>query len=221
MNRGMGLLLAAVLMLGACSEQAAPSGKAPAPPAVQAPAQTAPPVPPPAKPEATPKTPEAPAKVEPAPNPAPPAVPAAAPPSSPATAPGVTPLDQVAEKWFISVERAKELFDAKEVNGRQVIFVDARTFLEFRDDGHVRGAMHYAKNYTMGPPQPKVRNYLPGSAVVIYCHGETCTDSIEVGRYFEALKMDIGPVFVMKDGIPAWKKAYPDTIDKGNEVGFN
>lgn len=122
---------------------------------------------------------------------------------------------------MISVERAKQLYDAREVDGRQVVFIDARTFLEFRDDGHVRGAMHYSKDYTRGPPQPKVRNYLPGSAVVIYCHGELCTDSIDVGRYFESLKLDIGPIFVIKDGIPAFKKAYADLIDKGNEVGFN
>jgi hypothetical protein len=121
---------------------------------------------------------------------------------------------------MISVDRAKQLYDAKEVDGRQVVFVDARTFLEFRDDGHIRGAMHYSKDYTRGPPQPKVRNYLPGSAVVIYCHGELCTDSIDVGRYFESLKLDIGPIFVIKDGIPAWKKVHPDLVDKGNEVGF-
>lgn len=158
--------------------------------------------------------------------PAAPPVTAAPPPAPPVTPPatpagGVTPADEAASKWFITVERAKELFDSKEVNGRQVIFIDARTFLEFRDEGHIRGAMHYATAYTRGRPQPKVTNYLPGSAVVIYCHGELCTDSIEVGRYFESLKLDIGPVFVLKAGFPAWKAAYPHLVDKGNEVGFD
>ncbi len=165
--------------------------------------------------------PAAPASTPAAPAPAAPAPAATTAATPPAAAASVTTIDEAVKKWFISVERAKELYDTKEYQGRQVIFIDARTFLEFRDDGHIRGAMYYPTAYTRGVPQPKVRNYLPGSCIVLYCHGELCTDSIEVGRYFESLKLDIGPVFIIKAGFPGWKAAYPNLVDKGNEVGFD
>lgn len=176
---------------------------APANPVEQAPApKPAPPPPPPPPPTQK--------------QPPPPAPQAAA----PAKADKSAAAQDEAKDWFISLDRAKELYDKKEVNKRQVIFVDARTYNEFTE-GHIRGAMCYSTKYTQGAPQAKLRNYLPGSAVVLYCHGELCTDSIDVGRYFQSLHMDIGPVFVIKDGMPGWLKAYPNLVDKGPEIGFD
>ncbi len=177
------------------------------------------------KAEATPPpaAPAAPAKEAPkAPAPeakAPPATPAPATPA-PAKKEKLASDDPDHKDWFISLEKAKELFDKKEINKRQVIFIDARTYFEFTTS-HIRGAMCYSTKYTEGPPQPKARNYLPGSAIVIYCHGDLCTDSLLVGKYFLSLNMDIGPVFIIKDGFPGWEKAYPTLIDKGGEIGFD
>jgi len=208
------VLIAAITAgLVACSERHTSTPPAPAP----APAAPTPAAPPKATALTTPKP-------EPAttPTPKPPS-----PPPLTATPPStgqnntVATADEATRKWFISVERAKEIYDARQVEGRQVVFIDARTFYEFHHDGHIRGAMHYATNYTHGTPQPKVRNYLPGSAIVIYCHGEFCTDSIDVGRYFQSLKLDIGPIFIIKDGYPGWKKAFPNLTDVGDEVGFS
>ena len=146
--------------------------------------------------------------------------PEAAKPAATAPAPSsVTPRDEPKD-WFITLERAKELYDKKDLNGRQVIFVDARTYVEFTD-GHIRGAMCYSTKYTQGAPQAKLKNYLPGSAVVLYCRGELCQDSFDVGRYFQSLHLDIGPIFVIKDGFPGWEKAYPKLVDKGPEIGFD
>jgi hypothetical protein len=218
-TRGLRFIAACLIgaALGACSEKTAPT--VPAQSGTQKTTTNAVGVRPPAAVSSAPNSPTAPSStaaavpaLQPRPEP---------PPASPSAPPSVTAPGDAAQKWMITVERAKQLYDAKEVDGHQVVFIDARTFLEFRDNGHIRGAMHYSKDYTRGPPQPKVRNYLPGSVVVIYCHGELCTDSIDVGRYFESLKLDIGPIFVIKDGIPAFMRAYPDLIDKGNEVGFD
>lgn len=212
-------LVTSACVFASCKEESKPAGQGggarPAHAANTSPAKEPP------KPSPQPAAPVDPPPVKP-----PPAVPTTAPtggsaPAASGAGHAVTPIDEATKKWFISVERAKELYDKREVDGKQVIFIDARTFLEFRDDGHIRGAMHYATNYTRGRPQPKVRNYLPGSAIVIYCHGELCTDSVEVGRYFESLKLDIGPVFIIQAGFPGWKAAYPNLVDTGNEVGFD
>lgn len=212
----MNRIAAVVLLIGGglvagCSSHEAPAASAkPAPVAPAKAADT--PKPEPAPPPAAPQPKPDPTHTEPHAIP-----PQAATGKTPDAPPG--PPDY-AKEWLISIERAKELFDKKEVDGRQVIFVDARTFNEFRE-GHIRGAMCYSTKYTQGAPQPKLRNYLPGSAVVIYCHGDLCTDSYLVGRYFKSLNMDIGPVFVIKDGLPGWQAKYPNLVDKGDEVGFN
>jgi rhodanese-related sulfurtransferase len=221
-SRLLGAALAAAGLIASCNshEGAKPAANAPvkSEPAVQA----SKPAPPPAPPPAPTPTPAAPTPTKPvAANP--PAAPAAPPPAAkdtPASQPAPGSNAELAKKWFISTERAKELFDKKEVDGKQVIFVDARTYVEFTE-GHIRGSMCYSTKYTQGAPQAKLKNYLPGSAVVLYCHGETCTDSLDVGRYFESLHVEIGPIFVIKDGFPGWEKAYPNLVDKGPEVGFN
>ncbi|MFN0132493.1 MAG: SUMF1/EgtB/PvdO family nonheme iron enzyme [Phycisphaerales bacterium] len=114
---------------------------------------------------------------------------------------------------YISIERAKSLYEAQ-----TAIFIDARPYAEFVE-GHVRNSMHCAVKYFGGAAPAKVRNYLPGNAVVVYCNGESCTDSIDVAVRLKALNLSIGPIYVMKEGLPAWIKAGLPT-DKGGEVGF-
>lgn len=114
---------------------------------------------------------------------------------------------------FISIEAAKAIFDSQ-----QAIFIDARP----RDDyfkSHIPNAMHLEKDSLNGPPPDKVLNYLPGMQVVVYCHGELCTDSENVIKRLAALKKDIGPFRIIKAGFPGWEKAgYPTAA--GAEVGF-
>jgi rhodanese-related sulfurtransferase len=147
-------------------------------------------------------------------------------PSGPAAPTGATPAAQTgpaaptgaahpasaAEAYFISLPDAKKLFDSG-----TVIFVDARAFAEYRD-GHVRGAMHLDKGRIAGSIS-KIRGYLQGVEVVVYCHGAECTDSEAVIKRLQALNLGIGPYHILKDGFPGWEKAgYP--VDKGDEVGF-
>ena len=98
------------------------------------------------------------------------------------------------------------------------IFIDARPYHEFTE-GHIPGSMHIDKKYFDGAVPKKVRDYLPGMPVVIYCHGENCTDSEAVTARLIALKRSIGPIQIIKEGYPGWTKAgYP--VDSGGEVGF-
>jgi rhodanese-related sulfurtransferase len=120
--------------------------------------------------------------------------------------------------WFISLEEAKALHD------KGVIFIDARTYVEFTE-GHIAGAMHCDKKYFDGAAPKKVRDYLPGQEVVVYCHGAECTDSEAVVKRLIALNLGIGPYHIIKDGFPGWQEknkvdpqGYP--IDQGGEVGF-
>ncbi|QYU66277.1 rhodanese-like domain-containing protein [Leptolyngbya sp. 15MV] len=118
-----------------------------------------------------------------------------------------------------SPARAKEIYDAQEVGGRGVVFVDARNWTEF-SAGHIRGAMWIDKKHFDGATPRKIREFLPGNAVVVYCHGELCTDSEAVVRRLHALNLGIGPFFILRDGFDAWKRAgYP--VDSGSEVGFD
>jgi rhodanese-related sulfurtransferase len=125
------------------------------------------------------------------------------------------PLDQ----YFISLDEAKKLFDAK-----KAIFIDAREYVEYTE-GHIQGAMSLPKRRFDGAVPKPVREYLPGAEVVVYCHGADCTDSEAVVKRLIALNMNIGPYHIIKDGFPGWQdrnKTDPAgfPIDKGGEVGF-
>jgi rhodanese-related sulfurtransferase len=150
-----------------------------------------------------------------------PAVPAEPPkkvdPPRPAPASG-EPAKSV-DGRLISIDRAKKLFDEQALNGQSVIFVDAREFWHYTD-AHIPGAMHIDKKYFDGAAPKKVLKYLPGNAVVVYCMGADCSDSEAVATRLEALHLNIGPIFIIKDGLPGWQAAgYP--VDKGGEVGFD
>lgn len=140
------------------------------------------------------------------------AAPAAPTGSAAATGAAATHPASPAEGYFISLPDAKKLFDSG-----AVIFIDARAFAEYRD-GHIRGAMHLDKGRIAGSIS-KIRGYLQGTEVVVYCHGAECTDSEAVIKRLQALNLGIGPYHILKDGFPGWEKAgYP--VDKGDEVGF-
>ncbi len=114
---------------------------------------------------------------------------------------------------FISLEAAKQLFDS-----HSAIFIDARPKKDFLE-GHITGAMQLEKGELDGPPPAKVLNYLPGSAVIVYCHGQLCTDSENVVKRLVALNKGIGPFHIIKDGFPGWQSAkYP--VESGPESGF-
>ncbi len=114
---------------------------------------------------------------------------------------------------LISVEAAKKLYD-----GKAAIFIDARPKDEYLKS-HIMGAMQLEKGDLDGPPPAKVSNYLPGMEVVVYCHGELCTDSENVVKRLLALNKGIGPYHIIKAGFPGWEAAkYP--VDAGREVGF-
>lgn len=123
------------------------------------------------------------------------------------------------EDYFITLDQAKEMLAQGDA-----IFIDARPFVEFRE-GHIRGAMHVDKRYFDGAAPKKVRDYLPGRPVVVYCHGAECTDSEAVVKRLIALNLGIGPYYIIRDGWPGWKErnktdpgGFP--IDVGGEVGF-
>lgn len=119
---------------------------------------------------------------------------------------------------FIDVKRAKELFDRGQAQG-DVVFIDARKQDEFLA-GHVAGAMHLPPSMFGGIIPKKVKDYLPGRTVVIYCVGAECDDSINVGKRIQlSLKDDAGPIYVMKEGFEPWKKA-GNPVETGPEVGW-
>jgi rhodanese-related sulfurtransferase len=197
-NRGV------VLKLPENPPQAAPAtADKPGPAPAQAPKPPAPEAPKPFVPETPVKPLENPVK-------SPESTPPAQQPAQ--AAPPATPEND----WFITAAQAKELYDKKSRGEWDGYFLDARPYNEYMD-GHIPGAMALDKNKML---QPKVRNYLKGMPVIIYCHGETCTDSEAVAKRLIALKYNIGPIKIIKDGWPGWQKGgYP--IDKGHEVGFD
>jgi rhodanese-related sulfurtransferase len=119
---------------------------------------------------------------------------------------------------YITVERARQLFDAQFVGNRQVVFIDARA-RDIFEKGHVEGAMSLPAG-ELGPMLPaKVRNYLTGALVVIYCQGAECSDSHDVAKRLQAANIDIKPIFIFRDGYPAWVAAGHPTM-AGPEVGW-
>jgi rhodanese-related sulfurtransferase len=119
---------------------------------------------------------------------------------------------------YVTVERARQLFDVQYLGSRQVVFIDARARDVFQK-GHVENAMSLPAG-ELGPILPsKVRNYLTGAAVVIYCQGAECTDSHDVAKRLQAANIDISPIFIFKDGYPAWVTAGHPTMT-GPEVGW-
>jgi rhodanese-related sulfurtransferase len=153
------------------------------------------------------------------------ASPAAQPDSGRAAAPQPAPVNPPASAvkepevgHFISLQQAKELFDRKAHGSWDGIFIDARPYHEFTA-GHIPGSMHIDKKYFDGKVPSKIKDYLPGTEVVIYCHGEQCTDSEAVATRLVALKLQIGPIKIIKEGFPGWQSAgFP--VDTGGEVGF-
>ncbi|MFN0131351.1 MAG: rhodanese-like domain-containing protein [Phycisphaerales bacterium] len=151
------------------------------------------------------------------PPPAPPVIPdpasgggteAAKPPPTVASTP-TTPTNP----YFIELAEAKRHFDSA-----SAIFIDARDIKEYRL-GHIQGAMHLSKDAFGGIPPAKVKNYLPGQRVILYCHGADCSDSDAVIKRLIASNFGIGPYHIIKDGYPGWKAAgYP--VEAGDEVGF-
>ncbi len=141
-----------------------------------------------------------------------------APTGKPEIKPTAAAPSDAASDYFISLEQAKQMWDTKKYGDKDVIFVDAREYVEYQE-GHIAGAMSCPKRRFDGAAPKYVRNYLPGNAVVVYCHGQDCTDSEAVVKRLIALNLNIGPLFIIKDGIPGWEKAgYP--INKGDSEGF-
>jgi len=114
---------------------------------------------------------------------------------------------------LISIEAAKAIFDT-----HNAVFIDARPKAEFLKS-HIPGAMHLEKTDIDGAPPAKVLNYLPGMEIVVYCHGELCTDSANVIKRLLALNKGIGPMHIIKAGFPGWEAAKLP-IESGPEAGF-
>jgi rhodanese-related sulfurtransferase len=144
--------------------------------------------------------------------------PAAAPqtPELPDTQP---PSEASASDSYITVEQARQLFDRQFLAGRQVVFIDARA-RNYYEQGHIEGAMSLpVGEYGAATPR-KVRDYLPGTTVVIYCQGEQCSDSHDLAKRLQHSNLDIAPILILKAGYPAWAEAgHP--IMTGPEVGWD
>lgn len=135
-----------------------------------------------------------------------------------ATGTGVPKAKNPMDDYMISIEEAKAKWDKAQA-GENIVFVDAREFVEYKE-GHIARAMSCPKRRFDGAAPAYVRNNLPGMEVVVYCHGELCTDSEAVIIRLQALKLNIGPFYIIRDGYPAWVKAgYP--INTGDSEGWN
>lgn len=122
------------------------------------------------------------------------------------------------DDYMISIDQAKAMWDKAQA-GENIVFVDAREYVEYKE-GHIARAMSCPKRRFDGAAPAYVRNNLPGMAVVVYCHGELCTDSEAVIIRLQALKLNIGPFYIIRDGYPAWVKAgHP--INTGDTEGWN
>jgi rhodanese-related sulfurtransferase len=120
------------------------------------------------------------------------------------------PAEAVAPNYFITVERAKELWEKGKRDG-SVYFVDARNQEQYVA-GHVAGAMNILPGaFSRTPPKT---DYLVGMTVVVYCVGQECTDSEAVMIGLQNLKRGIKPIYIMHDGYGAWAaKGYP--VERG------
>lgn len=134
------------------------------------------------------------------------------PPAAPANVQAAKP----APNYFITVERAKELFDRGQRNG-SVYFVDARNQEQYVQ-GHVAGAMNILPG-AFGGPVRKATEYLPGMTVVVYCVGRDCTDSEAVMIGLQNLKKSIGPIYIMHDGYQPWVDAGHPTERGADPLG--
>ncbi|MCC6661710.1 MAG: hypothetical protein IT437_12585 [Phycisphaerales bacterium] len=124
--------------------------------------------------------------------------------TKPADAKPTPPSAANQPNYFITVARARELWDRGQRDG-SVFFVDARNQESFVR-GHVTGAMNILPGAFSGNPQ-QASNYLPGMTVVVYCVGRECTDSEAVMIGLQNMKKGIGPIYIMHDGYQAWADA--------------
>lgn len=122
---------------------------------------------------------------------------------APATIPGTAapaPEAAATPNYYITVERAKELWDRGRRDGT-VWFVDARPPEQYLQ-GHVPGAMSLPPS-AFGTRVSKV-DLMSGSTAVVYCTGKDCTDSEAVMIRLQNLKKYIEPIYIMHDGFGAW-----------------
>jgi rhodanese-related sulfurtransferase len=144
-----------------------------------------------------------------------PAAPAAA-QQHPAAPEVKSPAAPAPPNYFITVERARELWDKGQRDG-SVYFVDARV-PERYVEGHVAGAMSLPPGaFSRTPPKT---DFLVGQTVVVYCTGRDCTDSEAVMVRLQNLKRNIAPIYIMHDGFGAWAaNGYP--VETGPDpLGF-
>lgn len=101
----------------------------------------------------------------------------------------------------ITLEAAKQAFDAG------AMFVDARKPEDYAA-GHVENAIRIESEMFRHGDPPEL-GLIPRSAiVVVYCNGGHCDESENVAKYLS--NSGYGKVFVMHDGFPGWKAVgYP------------
>jgi rhodanese-related sulfurtransferase len=120
---------------------------------------------------------------------------------------------------YITVERARQLYDLQYLGHRQVIFLDARARAQY-ESGHIAGAISLPAGDFGAMIPAKATTWLPGTAIVIYCQGEECSDSHDVARRLQGANLDISPILILKAGYPAWAEAgHP--ISAGPDVGWD
>jgi rhodanese-related sulfurtransferase len=93
--------------------------------------------------------------------------------------------------------QVKEMYDRKEA-----VFVDARDELSFAR-GHIKGAV----SLPVGKFEAKSADFTGKvpvkAAIVVYCNGYGCHDSMTVGK--KLMSKGYSQVFVFEGGYPEWK----------------
>lgn len=107
----------------------------------------------------------------------------------------------------MTVEQARAAWEA-----RSAVFVDARVPEEYQAS-HVPGALNLPPREFEARYPDLAEQVEAASAVIVYCEGRECGDSIFVaGRLREVYQ---GRVFVVEQGWPAWvAEGYPVTAGR-------
>jgi rhodanese-related sulfurtransferase len=100
----------------------------------------------------------------------------------------------------VGLMQVKEMYDTK-----QAVIVDARSAASFAE-GHIAGAVTLPLEEARKNPGQPFKVKLPADAAIIaYCNGFSCHDSMDLGKIL--MKAGYSSVYIFEGGFPEWRDA--------------
>lgn len=117
----------------------------------------------------------------------------------------------------VSLEEARQRFDQARTGEGTTVFVDARKPSDF-EEGHVPGAIPFDHYYPDGYIEPVLAAIDAADAIVVYCNGGECEDSVLVCGDLIELGIPYHSIYLFAAGWEAWTNAdHPIEVGEGGD----